>query len=89
MNGCYMKPHGDAIAVLLMLGGTPHDIDIDEAFKEADIDRNAKQFLLMMGYIRDIGEGPQVFIRHVSWRAATAQRTRLYTVTPKGLELLE
>jgi len=82
-----MKPHGDAIAVLLMLGGTPHDVDIDDAFKEAGIDRNAKQYLLMMGYIKDIGKGP--IVRTRVHKGNHNYSTRLYTVTPKGLELLK
>lgn len=83
-----MRPRADAIAVILMLGSTPHDIEIDEAFKEAGIDRNAKQYLLMMGYIRDAGAGPYVHLKRGSLTNVT-HSTRLYTATPKGLGLLK
>lgn len=86
-----MKPHADAIMSILMIGDAPNEVQIEEAFKEAGIDRNARGYLAMMGYIKSVGtvqvEQP------VGWNkkrfGTIPVRVGVYEVTQKGLGLLE
>lgn len=83
-----MKPHADAITVLMMMGGSANEAKLQEAFKEAGIDRGALQYLIMMGYVKRTGaeQCRRVFPHSgnvMTWKAD------IWALTPKGLELLE
>jgi len=77
-----MKHHADALAVIVMMGG-----EADEAqLREAGADRNAANWLSMMGYIRAVSHK-----RYPAHPPANAYmlETIIFSITPKGMEYLK
>jgi hypothetical protein len=81
-----VKPHADAVTVLLMMGGKANEAQLQDAFKAAGIDRGALQYLIMMGYVK--AEGYEFIPYKTQNNYRTHQRVPVWSLTPKGLELL-
>ena len=88
-----MKPHQDALALILMLGDAPDEVTIDRACGAAGLGRSPIAWLAMQGYIKSAGT-VDVDIRckfrpRLKNASTQTQRVLRYSVTEKGLRYLE